>query len=138
MPNLEQIQFKNSREGVRDYNVGNFFAGWRKKPSTETFYKTLEGSDYVILAVDQKTNSIVGYVTAISDGVLSAYIPFLEVDVAYQKLGIGKKLLKLMLQELSRFYMIDLVCDKEMAGFYKEAGLESWHAMIKRNYQNLL
>jgi hypothetical protein len=32
--------------------------------------------------------------------------------------------------------MIDLVCDKEIAGFYKEAGFESDHAMIKRNYVN--
>jgi len=138
MPNPDQIQFKNTKEGVRNYNVGNFFAEWQKKPSKEIFYKSVEGSDYVVLAIDQSTNSIIGYITAISDGVLSAYIPFLEVDVVYQKLGVGKKLLKLMLQKLDKFYMIDLICDKEMAGFYEEAGLESWHAMIKRNYQNLL
>ncbi len=88
------------------------------------------------MAIDQTTNEIIGYITAISNGVMSAYIPFLEVDVRYQKIGIGKKLVMLMLEQLEQFYMVDLICDKNLAGFYKEAGLEPWHGMIKRNYQN--
>jgi GNAT superfamily N-acetyltransferase len=67
---------------------------------------------------------------------LSAHIPFLEVIPSYQKQGIGHELVNCMLSQLEHLYMIDLVCDKEMAGFYGEAGLVSWHAMIKRNYVN--
>ncbi len=134
--NLQDIQFKNIKEGVRNYSVGTFFVGWPKKPSQDVFYKTIEGADYVVLAIDPKTNTIIGYITAISDGVLSAFIPFLEVDAEYQKLGIGHNLVKLMLEQIEGFYMIDLVCDKNLAGFYEEAGLTLWHAMIKRNYNN--
>jgi len=78
----------------------------------------------------------VGYITALSDRVLAAYIPFLEVEKSYRHQGIGHALVAKMLDQLGHLYMIDLVCDKDVAGFYEEAGLESWHAMIKRNYAN--
>jgi len=79
---------------------------------------------------------LVGYITALSDGVLSACIPFLEVIPEYQKQGIGQALVTEMLAQTSHLYMIDLVCDKEIASFYEKAGFQSWHAMIKRNYSN--
>ena len=132
MISLDHIQFKNTNDGLRGYNVGNFFAEWPEKPNKEVLLKTIEGSDYVVLAIDTDTHSIIGYITAISDGVMSAYIPFLEVDAAYQKMGIGHKLVNLILEQLDHLYMIDLICDKNLAGFYKEAGMESWHGMIKR------
>ena len=77
-----------------------------------------------------------GYITAISDNVLSAYIPFLEVVPSYQKQGIGHELVKQILAQLSHLYMIDLVCDKEMEGFYVEFEFIPGQAMIKRNYTN--
>ncbi len=41
-----------------------------------------------------------------------------------------------MLEQLNHLYVIDLVCDKELAGFYIGAGFKPRHAMIKRNYAN--
>lgn len=41
-----------------------------------------------------------------------------------------------MMALLSHLYIIDLVCDKEVASFYRGAGLVSCHAMIKLNYAN--
>ena len=45
-----------------------------------------------LLWLDEQFNQIVGFITAISDGVLSAYIPFLEVFPAYKSKGNGKEL----------------------------------------------
>ena len=61
---------------------------------------------------------VVGFITAISDGVLSAFIPLLEVLPEYQGRGIGSELVKRMLRELEDFYMVDLVCDPELESFY--------------------
>lgn len=79
---------------------------------------------------------IVGYITAISDGVLSSYVPFLEVDKRYQGKGIGSTLLKKILKELDGLYMTDLVCDEEKAGFYEKAGMMKWNAMILRRFEH--
>lgn len=117
-------------------NVSNFFEGWPEKPSDEVLQKSIIGATHVVLAIDTKEKRLAGYITALPDGVLSAYIPFLEVQQSYQKNGIGHMLVEKMLLQLSHLYMIDLVCDKEIADFYKEAGFESYHAMIKRNYEN--
>ena len=79
---------------------------------------------------------LAGYITALSDGVLAAYIPFLEVEKTYKHNGVGHTLISKMLEQLNHLYVIDLVCDKELAGFYIGAGFKPRHAMIKRNYAN--
>ncbi len=61
---------------------------------------------------------MVGFVTAISDGVLSAFIPLLEVLPERQGEGIGTELVRRLLAELEDFYMVDLMCDPELETFY--------------------
>ena len=68
---------------------------------------------------------MVGFVTAISDGVLSAYVPLLEVLPDYQGRGIGSELICRMLARLNDLYMVDLVCDAELVPFYERLGLEA-------------
>ena len=112
-----------------------FFEGWPKKPSQEAHLDLLRGSDFKILAVDDTRKCVVGFVTAISDGVLSAYIPFLEVLPAYRGRSIGQELARRMLEKLRGFYMVDLTCDPEMEPFYTKLGMRRATAMIVRNYE---
>ena len=128
---MKNIVYSTDPGGMKGLDLKNFFDGWSKKPDEEVLRKSIKNADYMVLAIDAEKKKLVGYSTALSDDVLSAYIPFLEVEKAYRKRGIGK-----MLAQLDHLYMIDIVCDKELAGFYAEAGLKSWHAMIKRNYAN--
>jgi len=79
---------------------------------------------------------VAGFITAISDGVLSAYIPFLEVLPEYKNRGIGKELVRRMLLKLKKAYMIDLVCDADLQKFYKKFNMFPAVAMIKRNYSS--
>jgi ribosomal protein S18 acetylase RimI-like enzyme len=71
---------------------------------------------------------VVGFVTAISDGVLSAYIPLLEVLPEYQGRGIGAELVRRLLDRLGGLYMVDLCCDEDVVGFYERLGLARWDA----------
>lgn len=80
-------------------------------------------------------NQIVGFITAISDDVLSAYIPLLEVLPEYKNKGIGKELVKRMLKELDKIYMIDLCCDEDLIPYYKKFGMIQGNAMLLRNYK---
>lgn len=131
-----EIAYSSKKEDVVGLEITNFFDGWPEKPSEEVLRKSIINADYVVLAIDRSQNRLVGYITALTDNVLSAYIPFLEVEKSYQEQGIGKTLVNKILEQLTHLYMIDLVCDEEIAGFYKEAGFQSWHAMIRRNYEN--
>lgn len=64
----------------------------------------------------------VGYINALSDGVLTAFIPWLEVHADYQNRGIGAELVRWIILELDGMYSIDLVCDDNLAGYYERLG----------------
>lgn len=130
------IRYSTNKKDLENLEIKGFFEGWPEKPNEDVLKKSIENSGVVVLAVDDEKKKLIGYITALTDGVLSAYIPFLEVQKNYQKQGIGHELVKRMTNELKDLYMIDLVCDKELADFYSEAGFVSWNAMIKRNYAN--
>ena len=103
------ISFTDSVDGITPDRLDGFFVGWPNPPSPETHLKLLTNSDHLVLAVDDETGSVVGFVTAISDGVLAASIPLLEVLPAYQGQGIGTELMRRMLEKLSGLYAIDSV-----------------------------
>lgn len=111
-----------------------FFVNWPNPPSVQKHYELLKNSYKIVLAIDDKEDIVVGFITAISDGVLSAYIPLLEVLPAYQKVGIGAKLVELMLQELTDVYMVDLICDEDLQKYYERFGLQKAYGMITRNF----
>jgi ribosomal protein S18 acetylase RimI-like enzyme len=126
--------YKNSVEGISSDMLKGFFVDWPNPPSPDTHLKLLKQSSKVIIAIDDNTNQVVGFITAISDGVLSAYIPFLEVLPEYKNIGIGKELVNQMLKELDDIYMIDLCCDDDLVPYYDKVGMIKTNGMIMRNY----
>src|SRR3954452_21583622 len=101
-------------------HLEGFFVGWPKRPAAERHLEILRGSAAVVLARDAE--NVVGFVNAISDGVLSAYIALLEVLPDYQGLGIGSELVRRLVDRLRGLYMIDLCCDAELEPFYRRLG----------------
>lgn len=130
------ISYRDDTAGITaDHLRGGFFAGWPNPPSPETHLRLLRGSDAVGLAIDEATGQVVGYITALSDGVLFAYISSLEVLPAYKGRGVGTELTRGMLERLRRLYAIDLVCDREVQPFYTRLGLRSATGMLLCNYE---
>ena len=113
---------------------GGFFVGWPNRPDAATHLRILQNSYCAYVAIDAATGKAVGFINAISDGVLSAYIPLLEVLPSYQGRNIGGQLVRHMLDDLKGFYMIDIVRDKELAPYYAKFGAASGYASIFRNY----
>ena len=128
------ILFRESADDVTPDQLHGFFVAWPNPLSLETHLEILRNSYRVVLAVDKENNRVVGFVNAISDGVLSAYVPLLEVLPEYQKQGIGRELVRRMLALLSNLYMIDLTCDPELQPYYESIGLVKSTGMMKRNY----
>ncbi|WP_438313175.1 GNAT family N-acetyltransferase [Sporosarcina sp. FA9] len=127
--------YTNSTDGITSDMLQGFFVDWPNPPNSETHLKLLKNSNTVILAMDEKTSQVVGFITAISDGVLSAYIPLLEVLPEYKNAGIGKELVERMLKELQNIYMIDLMCDVDLQPYYEQFGMAKSRGMIIRNYE---
>ncbi|WP_203247359.1 GNAT family N-acetyltransferase [Sporosarcina beigongshangi] len=126
--------YKNELDGISADMLKGFFVDWPNPPNPETHLKLLKNSSKVIIAMDRMSNQVVGFITAISDGVLSAYIPLLEVLPAYKNKGIGKELVHRMLKELDDIYMIDLCCDDDLVPYYDKIGMMQTNGMILRNY----
>ncbi len=131
------IRYRTDLEGLQESDLApGFFEGWPNPPSYSTFLRMLHGSSHIVLAVDERSGQVVGFINALSDGVLSAYIPLLEVIPMYQGNGIGQELVRRMLEILKDHYMIDLLCDAELEEFYDKIGMRPAGGMMLRNYQN--
>ena len=127
------IRYQNNLENIVPENLEGFFVGWLTPPTPVKHLEILRGSSHVCLALEDER--VVGFITAISDGVLSAYIPLLEVLPEFQSRGIGKELVQQMLEMLSNLYMIDLLCDENVQGFYAKCGMLEGQGMFIRNYK---
>lgn len=112
--------------------LAGFFVGWPTPPSPETLLRVLRGSTHCVLAWEDER--VVGFVTALSDGVVAAYLPLLEVLPAYQGRGIGTALVERVLAEVGPLYMVDLLCDEDVVPFYERLGLRRAVGMARRNY----
>lgn len=128
------ITYQEDLAGVGAGDLAGFFEGWSNPPSPATHLRLLAGSETIVLARDAATGCVVGFITAVGDGVLCAYIPLLEVLPAYRGRGIGTELARRMLAKLRDRYMVDLLCDPELQPFYARLGLRPAVGMLARNY----
>ena len=128
-------RFVDSLEGVSTSDLQGFFVGWPSPPSPDTHLELLRGSQHFLLAQDDNSSRVLGFITAISDGVLCAYIPLLEVLPEYQHMGLGSELSHRMLEHLKHLYMVDLLCDDALQPFYEKQGMRCGSGMMLRNYE---
>ena len=126
------IEYTTSLEGVAAEHLAGFFESWPKPPSPERHLEILRGSYRVVLAREQGRPRIVGFATAISDGVLTAFVPLLEVLPPHRGHGIGTALVRRLFAELEPFYAVDLMCDPELQPFYERLGMQRSTGMAIR------
>jgi GNAT superfamily N-acetyltransferase len=126
------IEYTNSLDGIESRQLEGFFVGWPHPPSPETHLLLLRGSDYVVLAIAVETGQVVGFVNALTDGVVSGFIPLLEVLPDFQGQGIGQELMIRMLARLGHLPNVDLLCDPDVAPFYERFGMKPVGGMVLR------
>lgn len=119
------IRYQDSLDGITPDRIQGFFVGWRYPPQPEMHLRLLAGSDRMVLAIDNETGNVVGFVNAITDEVLSAFIPLLEVLPAYQGQGIGQELMTRILERLAEVPNVDLLCEEDIVPFYERFGMMS-------------
>ena len=131
-----QMEYRSSARHVEPDDLVGFFDGWPSPPSPEKHLAVLHGSSHVVVA--EEAGRIVGFVTAISDGVLAAYLPLLEVRREWRGRGVGSELVRRILAELQGLYMVDVVCDAHLIPFYQRFGLVPLAGLARRNPSALM
>lgn len=95
-----------------------------------------EAEDYALLArlvrqsycfaVAMADERVIGMGRAISDGVSDAYVQDVTVDLAWQRSGVGKRIVCYILQRLrgDGIAWIGLIAERGSAPFYRQFGFE--------------
>lgn len=128
--------YQTDTEDIHAGMLSGFFEGWPNPPDKQTHLRILRGSSHIVLALNAERDRVIGFITAISDGVSAAYIPHLEVLPEHRGNGIGSSLVTRMFEELNGIYMIDLMCDANVVPFYEKLGMSRATGMVFRNYEN--
>lgn len=127
------ITYSQSLEAVTDADLTGFLAHWDFTPPDGTLLAMLHGSTHVILARDESSSTLCGYITALSDDVVCGYISAIEVRPTYRHQGIGTALLTQMTSQLQT-YGTYLSCAPAMAQFYESQGFKQITGMSKRRF----
>ncbi|WP_434726037.1 GNAT family N-acetyltransferase [Trueperella pyogenes] len=125
------IVYRSEVGAASPEQISGFFVGWPSPPTAEKLVDVMDSSFRRVWAFDGER--VVGYVNAISDGVLAAFIPWLEVHPDYRGQGIGTELMKHIVAQLGGVYSIDLVCDGELTKYYERLGFMPLAGMGMRN-----
>ncbi len=128
------ITYVGTCDSITPENLRGFFVGWPNPPSAETHLTILQRAHEIVLAVDSENQKVVGFVTAVTDGISSAYLPLLEVLPSYQHRGIGRELMRRVLDKFKNLYMVDLTCDTNLQDFYGQLGMRASTGMMIRNF----
>ena len=125
---------ENDKIEITEEHLKGYFKDWKYPLTPKEHIDTLKGSTHFIVAIDDDTNNVVGFVTALSDGINSGFIPLLEVLPPYKGRGIGTKLMQKILLKLKDIPNIDLTCDPDLQPFYERLKMQKSHGMILRKY----
>ena len=61
-------------EGIGAEHLAGFFVGWPDPPSPQRHLEILAGSHGIEIAVDESTGHVVGFINAISDGIIAQHV----------------------------------------------------------------
>ena len=114
-------------------------AGWWKDFYAPSKIKyMIKGSFAFAVAVDKYSNKAIGMGRVISDGVSDAYIQDLVVLSKYRDSGIGKKLIKTLLNYcLSKnIIWIGLIAEPGQNGFYSNIGFKILKKYTPMKFKN--
>jgi len=120
------------KDDIKPGELDHFFQGWKSPPSIEIKEKLIDGSDLIVTA--RENGNLVGFLTAISDGAMHAFISLVEVLETHQRKGIGSHLMRRAIDHFKGYYDIVLITDPDKALFYKRHGFQEIYGMHIRDF----
>ena len=93
---------------------------WSSGHYPEKLVMAMKNFETVYTAWDNE--KLVGLICAMDDGVMTAYVHYLLVNPAYQKMGIGKRLVEKIKAKYTDYLRIVVVAYNTELGFYESCG----------------
>ena len=112
--------------------------GWWKDHYDKSGIKYLiKGSFVFAVVVDKKTGKTIGMGRVLSDGISDAYIQDLVILQEYRNKGIGKKLVKKLIDycKSKNIHWIALISEPNQEEFYKKIGFKEMKKYIPFKYE---
>jgi len=85
--------------------------------------RMLDGANLIVTARAADTNQIVGIARSLTDWSYACYLSDLAVDLNFQRMGIGKRLIELTRKHAGEESMCLLVSAPDAVSFYQRIGM---------------
>lgn len=116
------------------YSISNYFnkqeivslfksVGWKSADYPGQLFSSITNSETVVSARNSRSE-LIGLMTAVSDGGMNVFFPYLLVNPRYQGRGAGKNIVEIMLGKYIGTYRKILICSTANVEFYKKCGFE--------------
>jgi GNAT superfamily N-acetyltransferase len=122
---VTEIEIKTHREQpIPPRNVRELYehVGWSRAANEEELREVLEAGPAVGAWDGQR---LVGFVRALSDGHLAAYVEDVMVHQDYRRGGVGDRIMSRLLGEIKRSANVSLFCERPVARFYERNGFRA-------------
>lgn len=94
--------------------------GWKTAEYPNRLYNAIKNSEYVMTVWDG--GNLVGLISAITDGYINVFITYLLVSLDYQKMGLGKIMMKDFMKKFEGFGRRILTTELDKEEYYKKFG----------------
>lgn len=119
----EQFDIKFVRKWPEDEIVNLYKSGgwWKDHYDKSAIKHLIKGSFVFAIAIDKKTGKTIGMGRVLSDGVSDAYIQDLVILSEFRAKGIGKKIVKKLINHCKskNINWIALIAEPDQEGFYE-------------------
>jgi GNAT superfamily N-acetyltransferase len=107
--------------------------GWSRPANEEQLREVLEAGP-AIGAWDGER--LVGFVRALSDGHLAAYVEDVMVHQDYRRGGVGDRIMSRLLTEIKQSANVSLFCERPVTRFYERNGFRATsYVLMQRSYE---
>ena len=117
------ILYKNLKD-FKEKDLRDLFLSveWSSGHYPDKLVIAMKNSGTVFTAWDG--DKLIGLINALDDGTMTAYVHYLLINPAYQGNGIGKELVRLLVEKYKDYLRIVLIAYDKEVDFYKNCGFE--------------
>jgi ribosomal protein S18 acetylase RimI-like enzyme len=121
-------------EIVNLYKAGGW---WKDNYDPSGLKHLMEGSYVFAVAIDKKSKKAIGMGRLLSDGVSDAYIQDLVVLHEYRDKGIGREIVKILLNLCKKkgINWVGLIAEPDQDGFYSTLGFKQMKKYVPMRYE---
>ncbi len=123
---MSAIRYTDSVEGITAEQLEGLRGEWVNPPSAATTLKSLQHMNAVVLAMDEATDRVIGFVCGMTDETLILYVWDSDVLPGHRGQGIEKALLGRLLGRFGDIYQVNANPHQAIRPVFEELGFVAY------------